>query len=141
MHRTLKAATAQPPRATLRQQQKAFDEFRHEYNEQRPHEALGQRPPAEAYQPAPRDYPERLPGQRGYPDGWQKRKVRPSGQIKWKGRNLQIGHALIGQEIGFQPVGEGLWAVCFEQLVLGRFDERTHRIKPNPRLTPHLPDA
>jgi putative transposase len=41
MHRTLKEATAQPPRANLRQQQKAFDEFRREYNKQRPHETLG----------------------------------------------------------------------------------------------------
>jgi len=68
MHRTLKAATAQPPQANLRRQQEVFDAFRREYNEERPHEALGQRPPAEVYQPAPRDYPERLPEQRGYPD-------------------------------------------------------------------------
>jgi len=136
MHRTLKAATAQPPRANLRQQQKAFDAFRHEYNEERPHEALGQRTPSEVYQPAARDYPQRMPEPRGYPDDWQKRKVRPSGQIKWKGCELNISHALIGQEIGFKPIGEGQWAVYFEHLELGRFDERNYRIKPNTRLAP-----
>ncbi len=135
MHRTLKAATAQPPRANLRQQQKAFDEFRREYNQERPHEALGQRTPSEVYEPALRDYPERLPPPRGYPDDWQKRKVRGSGQIKWKGRDLRITSALIGHDIGLQPVGEGEWAIHFEHLELGRFDERNHRIKPTQRLT------
>ena len=45
LHRTLKAETASPPRATPRRQQRAFDTFRHTYNEDRPHEALGQQPP------------------------------------------------------------------------------------------------
>lgn len=139
MHRTLKAATAQPPRANLRQQQKAFDAFRREYNEERPHEALGQRVPSEFYQPAARDYPECLPDPRGYPDDWQKRKVRPSGQIKWKGRELQISQALVGQEIGLQPIRDAEWAIYFEQLELGRYDERNHRLKPSPRLTPNHP--
>ena len=68
MHRTLKEATAQPPRANLAAQQKAFEAFRREYNEERPHESLGPRPPALFYQPAAREYPCRLPEQRGYPD-------------------------------------------------------------------------
>jgi transposase InsO family protein len=46
MHRTLKEATTQPPQRNLRLQQQAFEAFRQEYNHQRPHEALGQRPPA-----------------------------------------------------------------------------------------------
>ncbi|HKO59001.1 MAG TPA: integrase core domain-containing protein [Thermoanaerobaculia bacterium] len=41
MHRTLKAETARPPERTLDRQQKRFDEFRHTYNHERPHEALG----------------------------------------------------------------------------------------------------
>ena len=41
MHRTLKQETAEPPAANRRAQQRAFDRFRQEYNEQRPHEALG----------------------------------------------------------------------------------------------------
>lgn len=135
MHRTLKAATARPPRTNLRQQQKAFDEFQREYNEQRPHEALGQRPPAEVYQPAARHYPQRLPDQRGYPDGWQKRRVQSTGQIKWKGQDLFIGHALAGQEVGLEPAADGRWTLHFEHLQLGQFDERKQRLKPLTRLT------
>jgi hypothetical protein len=141
MHRTLKAATAQPPRANLRQQQKAFDEFRREYNQERPHEALGQRPPGEVYQPSVRDYPERLPPQRGYPDGWQKRRVQSSGQIKWKGQDISISYALAGQEIGLQPVGDGQWAIHFEHLELGQWDERKRRLKPKVRLHPNHPQS
>ena len=141
MHRTLKAATAQPPRANLRRQQEAFDAFRHEYNEERPHEALGQRTPSEVYGPAVRAYPERLPGQRGYPDDWQKRKVRPSGQVKWKGRELRISNALIGQEVGLQPIGDGQWSIYYEGLELGHFDERTHRLKPASQLQRSTPPS
>jgi transposase InsO family protein len=136
MHRTLKAATAQPARANLRRQQEAFDAFQYEYNEERPHEALGQRTPSELYEPSRRDYPERRPQPRGYPEDWPKRKVRAGGQIKWKGRDLSIGTALIGQEIGLKPVGEGQWAIYFEGVELGHFDERHHRLRGVRRLTP-----
>jgi putative transposase len=138
MHRTLKAATAQPPQANLRQQQKAFDEFRQEYNEERPHEALGQRTPAEHYEPSGRDYPERLPAQRGYPDEWQKRRVQSSGQIKWKGHNIYITDALVGQEMGLKPVGDGQWELYFEGLKLGHYDERKARLWSTRRLTPTI---
>ena len=130
MHRTLKEATASPPKSTLPLQQKAFDEFCREYNEQRPHEALGQKPPATVYEPSSRDYPERLPPQRGYPMEWRTRAVREAGQIKWRGKNVMISKALWGQEIGLKPISEGLWAIYFEDLELGEFDERQWRIHP-----------
>jgi transposase InsO family protein len=134
MHRTLKEATATPPRATLRAQQKAFDEFRREYNEERPHEALGQRPPASCYEASVREYPERLPEQRGYPDEWEKRVVRKGGQMKWKGRDIRLTSALWGQEVGLKPVGEREWAVYFEGLELGIFEEDQGRVRPVKRL-------
>ena len=59
-HRTLKAATAEPPAATIRAQQQRFDVFRHEYNYERPHEALDQQPPMSWYVASPRSYPRRL---------------------------------------------------------------------------------
>jgi len=61
MHRTLKQETAQPAAANRRAQQRAFDGFREEYNEQRPHEALGMQTPALLYEPSPRAYPARVP--------------------------------------------------------------------------------
>jgi len=129
MHRTLKEATAKPPRAELAAQQRAFDHFRQEYNSERPHEALDQRPPASFYSPSLRPYPERLPESRGYPDDWQKRVVRKGGQIKWEGRDVSLGAALWGQEVGLKPMAEGLWTVYFETLELGIFDEQLGRVE------------
>ena len=60
MHRTLKAETTRPPAANLTAQQGYFNAFREEFNHQRPHEALGQRPPADFYQASPRPYPKTL---------------------------------------------------------------------------------
>ena len=134
MHRTLKEATATPPKRTLKEQQKAFDVFRKEYNEERPHEALEQRPPSTVYRRSEREYPERLPKQRGYPDEWQKRMVRKWGQMKWGGKDIRVTSALAGQVIGLKPVGEGQWEVHFESCRLGIFDERTGKVKGFKRL-------
>jgi transposase InsO family protein len=129
MHRTLKEATARPPRWNLRAQQKAFDLFRKEYNEERPHEALGQKPPASWYGSSRREYPGRLE-ELEYPDDWQKRRVSPGGQMRWKGARVQVSHALVDQIIGLQPAGEGLWTVYFGSLELGQLDERRRRLLP-----------
>jgi len=134
MHRTLKEATAKPPRANLKAQQRAFDVFRKEYNHERPHEALGQKTPASVYVPSIRDYPERLPQQRGYPQDWPTRMVRKAGAMKWNGREIQINNALAGQEIGLEPVEDGRWVVHFESLRLGIFDEREGRVLRQKRL-------
>lgn len=141
MHRTLKEATAQPPSQNLRAQQRAFDEFRQEYNEERPHEALGQRPPAAVYRPSTRAYPERLPPQKGYPEAWEKRKVRKRGQIKWQGKDVRITPALRGQEVGLKPLEKGRWEVYFEHLKLGIFEERTGKVKAYKRLQATVEEA
>jgi len=134
MHRTLKEATANPPRATFKLQQRAFDEFRGEYNDERPHEALGQKPPASIYRPSVKTYPERLPAQPGYPREWQTRMVRGAGQMKWNGKDVQVSMALVGQEIGLKPTDDGKWALFFETLPLGSFDERTCKVEGVKRL-------
>lgn len=135
MHRTLKEATTNPVRRNLAKQQEAFDAFRREYNQERPHEALGQKPPGSVYWPSEREYPQRLPEQRGYPDEWEKRMVRKGGQIKWRGKDVRLTQALWGQEVGLRPVEEGCWEVYFEHLSLGVFDERKGRLVPSKCLT------
>lgn len=135
MHRTLKEATAKPPQKNLFTQQKAFEDFRREFNEERPHEALGQKPPATFYEPSRISYPERLPEQKGYPDDWEKRIVRKGGQMKWKGHDVPITTALWGQEIGLKPIGERVWAVYFEEFEVGFFNEVTLHVQPAKRLS------
>ena len=133
-HRTLKEQTASPSAQNLAAQQEAFVHFAREFNWERPHEALGQKTPASIYQPSPRPYLERLPEPREYPSDWLRRRVSPCGRTKWNGVLVPVTLALRGEDIGFQPVGDGLWAVYFEHLHLGIFDERKKRIKPVSRL-------
>lgn len=133
MHRTLKEATARPPCRSLALQQRAFDAFRQEYNHERPHEALGQQPPASLYVPSRRDFPKRLAPVE-YPEDWQRRRVSAGGQIKWNGSKVAVSHALVEQIVGLKPTGDALWALYFGNLELGQWDERRKRLVPVEKL-------
>ena len=133
-HRTLKEQTARPPAANLIAQQQAFARFAREFNWERPHEALDQQTPSTFYEPSTRPFPERIPEPLGYPRDWVRRRVSPCGRTKWQGVLVPITKALTGQHVGFKPVGDGLWEVYFEHLLLGTFDERRKSIKPVTRL-------
>ena len=56
MHLTLKKEATRPPGMNILQQQAAFDHFIDEYNNERPHEALSMKCPADIYKPADRQY-------------------------------------------------------------------------------------
>lgn len=122
MHRTLKAETTRPPAAESRGQQRRFDGFRKEYNQERPHEALGQRPPARIYNGSSRPYPNRIP-EVEYPGYYQVREVGPGGVFSWHSRKIFVSHSLIGERLGMQEIEDGLWKVWFADMELGVFDE------------------
>ena len=129
MHRTMKQETAQPPLANLREQQKAFDLFRHEYNYQRPHQALQGRTPAECYEPSPRLYRSR-PRKVSYPGDYEVRYVSDGGHLRWNSAKVFIGRSLVGEPIGFQPICDNNWRVWFSFYELGIFDEEKLLIRP-----------
>lgn len=135
MHRTLKEAVK--IQTTLGRQQAAFDEFRRDYNEERPHEALGQQPPASVYVPSVREYPERLPVAE-YPAAWLKRGVRSNGQIRWNGELVYLCQSLAGHWVGLAPVAEDLWRLYCMHQPLGWLDERkaVPQIRPLQRRQP-----
>jgi putative transposase len=132
MHRTLKAKTTRPPAATLRGQHLRFAAFRRHYNRVRPHEALGQRPPARLYTPSSRPYP-RVMAPLIYPGHYEIRRVTRPGVMWWHSRPVVISTVLIGQAIGLEPIEDGEWDLHFGPIRLGRFDERTRRIRPAAR--------
>ena len=116
LHRTLKAETANPPGKNRRAQQVAFDQFRCEYNQERPHEALRQRTPAQWYRPSLREYPHRISSPE-YPQGTQVRRVRSNGEIKWQGDKIYLSEAPGGRtggaEASRRPVPEHLlWTLA-----------------------------
>ena len=60
MHRTLKAETTRPPQGNPAAQERRFHAFQAEYNDHRPHEALGQRTPFSLYRSSSRRILDRL---------------------------------------------------------------------------------
>jgi transposase InsO family protein len=127
-HRVLKADTARPPAATAAAQQRRFTRFCAEYNHDRPHEALNQTVPAAHYQPSVRPLPRRVPPLE-YPGHAEIRRVDQNGYVSWR-RPLFVSVALANEAIAFEEVDDGIWTVTFATVVLGRFDERQHRIHP-----------
>lgn len=94
-----------------------------QYNQERPHEALGQRTPAQAYRPSPRAYPKALPPL-VYPRRWTVRRVRNRGHIKWRGRLRFIGRAFVGQTVGLQTLNQKVHALHLGQLLIGHLHEQ-----------------
>lgn len=127
MHRTLKDETTRPPGANLKSQQRKFDRFVREFNEDRPHEGIGMKRPAELYEASSRPYPHRIPAVE-YPGHYEVRRVSANGGVRWKKGWLNISHPLIGEDIGMEEIEDGVWDVCFSFLVLGRFHERDGKI-------------
>lgn len=128
MHRSLKQATARPPAANLRAQQRAFDQFRQEYNQERPHAALQMKTPADLYCASSRSYPSRL-AEPEYPDDWEVRRVRQCGTMRWWSQSIFVGKALVGEAVGLEPTEEGRWRVWFFDYPLGIFDEGKRSIQ------------
>jgi transposase InsO family protein len=123
MHRTLKAQTSTPPAADANEQQARFDAFREHYNQERPHEALGQRPPAEAYIPSHRPMPDRAQDP-WYDADHQTRRIRTTGEIKWRSESVFVSEALVGQLVGIAELETGDHVVRFCGLDIGIIDRR-----------------
>jgi putative transposase len=128
MHRTLAEETANPPAATLALQQARLDAWRQDYNHLRPHEALGQVPPARVWQPSPRRYPERLKPWE-YPADHAVRRVSPDGYIRWQERRLYLSEALAGEHVALAQQDDGDWVVRFRGFDLAGIDDDTAMLK------------
>jgi transposase InsO family protein len=121
-HRTLEADTASPPETNASTQQRRFDLYRREYNHDRPHEALGQRPPARIYVPSAKTYPRPL--LKHAPDPFTREvRVDKTGFITWNRRKVFISSALRYEyiDIDFDP--DGRWEVRWGAILLGVLDE------------------
>jgi transposase InsO family protein len=128
MHKTLKQEATRPPAAAMPSQQRRFDRFRREFNEERPHEALEQHTPASAYQPSPRPMPSRLPPLE-YPDRFEVRYVSANGGIRWNKAWVNVSTTCIGEYVGLEEIEDGVWNIYFGALKLGRLLERKMKIE------------
>lgn len=128
MHRTLKAETTRPPAGSLAAQQRKFNAFQAEFNDERPHEALDMQTPAAVYRPAARVMPEKIPAF-VYPDRFEVRYVSGNGGIRWGRHWVNVSTVCIGEYVGLEEIDDGIWNVYFGPLKLGRLLERHMRIE------------
>ena len=124
MHRELKRETVWPAATNLRSQQARFDRFRARYNEERPHEGIANEVPASRWRPSLRPYPERITTP-DYPSHMEVSRVNTAGNFQLRGNPHFLTHALCGEYVGLESVGEGLWNIVFYKTLIGRIDQQT----------------
>jgi transposase InsO family protein len=118
MHRTLAEETTRPPAANVTAQQLAFDRFRNDYNNLRPHEALGQSTPVAHYSNSPRAMPDK-PKAPEYPEGMKVLKVDSSGNIKpIRQVPVTLSKLLSGEPVGLLENAEHSYEVFFGNVML-----------------------
>jgi transposase InsO family protein len=139
MHLTLKKEATRPPGMNSLQQQARFDAFLHEFNAERPHQALAMKCPAELYGASTRPY-------RGLPDlayPLHDRDILATacGRICLHRKKINISIVLAGQSLGIKEVDDGIWLVSFMHYDLGYIDLEQKTLQPldnpfGPRLSP-----
>ena len=133
MHRTLpvladspgKQEATIPPAASLRGQQQKFDRFREEFNQERPHEALG--PWGEVYQASNRALPKRIEPYE-YLAHYLMRRVSRAGTIRVFHKQIFVNNTLHEDYVGLEEVDDGVYDLywCFYQI--GRYELKTNKI-------------
>lgn len=139
MHLTLKQETASPPADRMSSQQRVFDLFRQQFNHERPHEALGQRVPAEFYEPSRR----RLPfppsgGDLKYPDNMETARVNKHGRVAFAGGEFPVSPSLKHELLGIRRYTRDAnrWRVFFGAILLGTVARLPGRRRSTLRLVP-----
>lgn len=127
LHLTLLEAM-RPPAPDLAAQARRLEAFRQDYNHQRPHQALGQLPPARFHQASQRPMPQRL-DEPDYPSHMATRKVRLNGEIKLAGNTVHISSALAGEAVAIEETDKGL-KIWFYKEPIGLLDHTGQRLLP-----------
>jgi putative transposase len=142
MHLTLKLETTKPPGQNFLQQQARFDDFIDTFNNERPHQAIGMRRPAELYRPSSLPY-RGLP-ELDYPFQDKAVTVTTCGRICFKMQKINLSIVFAGQTLGIRQVDDRIWLVSFLHYDLGYFDDETCRLEPlqnpfGPKVLPMSP--
>jgi putative transposase len=139
LHLTLLQDTAKPPARTLREQLKRLRRFQRIYNEERPHQALGNDTPAKYYAASPRRF-DGILREPNYGADHAVRRVRHNGEIRWQGNTIYISAALIGEPVGLLENHDGGLTVCYGPIVLGVIAHRADRLSKPKQTTRGLVD-
>jgi len=127
MHRTLKQEATIPPAASLRGQQRKFDRFREEFNQERPHEALGMKRPGEVYQASNRALPKRIEPYE-YPAHYLVRRVSRAGTIRVFHNQIFVSNTLHEDYVGLEEVDNGVYDLFYCFYHIGRYGLKANKI-------------
>jgi putative transposase len=118
MHRTLSDETANPASNNVAEQQLAFDRFRGDYNNVRPHEALDQCTPASHYSTSSRSMPDKLKSP-DYPDEMKVLRLDQQGKFKPINRtSVALSKLLKGEPVGLLKTDEDAYQVFYGSVLL-----------------------
>jgi len=123
MHRDMKAELQLTPARDIKLQQRIFDAWRHQYNYERPHEALKMKRPGDCYSPSSTTLPNREAAYR-YGEPVQVRRVGLRGEIWWRGKRFFLSNALHRKNIGIKEEENQLYSLWFKNFFLGKTDFR-----------------
>lgn len=139
MHLTLKKEATRPAGANILQQQAKFDDFMEEFNQERPHEALDMKCPADVYTASATPY-QGIP-EPHYPFHDRTVMVTSCGRLCLYRKKINLTTSLAGQAVGVKEVDSGIWLVSFMQYDLGYIDLEEKTLQPldnpfGPRVSP-----
>jgi transposase InsO family protein len=132
MHLTLKQETTKPPSKNELHQQQRFDEFVDDFNNERPHEALQMKCPADVYKKSKRAYPASLP-ELAYPNHDDVVRVTKNGYVTLRRKLVFVSDALGYMHLGVNEETDGRLLLTFIDTDLGFVDTKLNRLTP---LTP-----
>ncbi len=119
MHRDLSELESAPAR-TRRAQQRACDRWMVDFNEVRPHDALGGKTPSEVYRNS--EHRSLTPVLPSYPPDWLVRRVSKSGAVSLNDDVVLISTVLKGQLVGLKQEGLLRWRARFFDVDLGTIE-------------------
>lgn len=128
MHGDLAKTVEYVCKGDLKEQCRALEKWRDDFNNVRPHEALGLATPAEFYKKSDRAY-EGKEFELEYPVNYERRKVQQNGNIKFDNHDIMISTALRGWHIGLVQGEDGIYNVWFANMYLGRLNMETLKLE------------
>ena len=128
MHRTLKQEATIPPASSLRGQQRKFDDFREEFNQVRPHEAIGMKRPGGDLPASERRMPKRIETY-DYPAHFLVRRVSRAGTIRVFNNQFFVSNTLQEDYVGLEEVDDGVYDLYFCFYQIGRYELQTNKIQ------------
>ena len=129
MHRDMKKELQGKIDGTLGEHQNVFDEWMRVFNEERPHEALDMKVPADVYVKSNCKFPgEHV--ELKYGKGFITRYVNDRGYINFDYKRVFIGNPFSGYHVGIKIFVDAPMEVWFSNIMLGKINPDNWLIEP-----------